>query len=170
MKKSASTDWHRIPRTTVVLCIGNTFKFQHIKLYTVSRKWRVLQVTSPKGNNYHFGEVVETGSFAFTAAETGDYMACFRAPHHKPPQRISVEFEWRTGIDAKDWYKVARKGQMEVSTSPLLLALKCIQIRNIDSIQHAITDKSRNRHILYVHQCTSLLVFIVHFPLHGIAC
>ncbi|KAJ8420241.1 hypothetical protein Cgig2_006260 [Carnegiea gigantea] len=72
------------------------------------------RVTSPKGNNYHFGEVVEAGTFAFTAAETGDYMACFRAPHHKPPQRISVEFEWRTGIDAKDWYKVARKGQIEL--------------------------------------------------------
>ena len=50
-------------------------------------------MTSPRGNNYHYGDKVESGKFAFTAAETGDYMACFWAPYHNPPLKIGVEFE-----------------------------------------------------------------------------
>uniref|UniRef100_A0A7N0T8P4 GOLD domain-containing protein n=1 Tax=Kalanchoe fedtschenkoi TaxID=63787 RepID=A0A7N0T8P4_KALFE len=73
-----------------------------------------VRVTSPYGNNYHYGENVGSGNFAFTAAETGDYMTCFWAHEHKPAVTITVEFEWKSGVDAKDWSKVAKKGQVEV--------------------------------------------------------
>ncbi|XP_021741029.1 transmembrane emp24 domain-containing protein p24delta7-like [Chenopodium quinoa] len=72
------------------------------------------RVTSPRGNHYHYKDVVESGIFAFTAAETGDYMTCFWAPYNNPPSKILIDFEWKTGIDARDWYNVARKGQIDL--------------------------------------------------------
>ncbi|KAJ7974372.1 Transmembrane emp24 domain-containing protein [Quillaja saponaria] len=73
-----------------------------------------VRVSSPYGNNYHYGDHVDSGNFAFTAAEAGDYTACFWAAEHKPPTTVTVEFEWKTGVAAKDWSNVAKKGQVEV--------------------------------------------------------
>lgn len=72
------------------------------------------RVSSPHGNNYHYGDHVDSGTFAFTAAEAGDYMACFWAPDHKPPTTMSIDLEWKSGVAAKDWSKVAKKGQIDV--------------------------------------------------------
>ncbi|XP_074358954.1 transmembrane emp24 domain-containing protein p24delta9-like [Apium graveolens] len=73
-----------------------------------------IRVTSPYGNNYHYADHVDSGTFAFTAAESGDYMACYWAVDHKPPVTLSIEFDWKSGVAAKDWSKVAKKGQVEV--------------------------------------------------------
>jgi hypothetical protein len=75
----------------------------------------VIQVTSPYGNNYHHGDQVDSGNFAFTAAEAGDYTTCFTAPDHKPETTVAIEFEWKTGVAAMDWSKIAKKEQVEVS-------------------------------------------------------
>ncbi|WOK93282.1 transmembrane emp24 domain-containing protein p24delta9-like isoform X1 [Canna indica] len=72
-----------------------------------------VRVTSPYGNSIHYGDQVDSGNFAFTANEEGDYLACLWAPDHKPPATMVVEFEWRTGVAAKDWTNVAKKGQIE---------------------------------------------------------
>ncbi|XVE53185.1 hypothetical protein DITRI_Ditri02bG0183600 [Diplodiscus trichospermus] len=73
-----------------------------------------VRVTSSYGNNFHSAEKMETGQFAFTAAEAGDYMACFWAPDHSPPITLTVDFDWRTGVHSKDWTNVAKKGQVDV--------------------------------------------------------
>ncbi|KAJ6866870.1 transmembrane emp24 domain-containing protein p24delta9-like [Populus alba x Populus x berolinensis] len=73
-----------------------------------------VRVTSPYGNNYHHGDQVDSGNFAFTAAEAGDYTTCFTAPDHKPETTVAIEFEWKTGVAAKDWSKIAKKEQVEV--------------------------------------------------------
>ncbi|KAL4376361.1 hypothetical protein GQ457_02G019230 [Hibiscus cannabinus] len=73
----------------------------------------VVRVSSPKGNSYHLGDEVDSGTFAFTAAETGDYTACFWANRHKPPVKMTIDFDWKTGVAAKDWTNVAKKGQVE---------------------------------------------------------
>ena len=73
-----------------------------------------IRVRSPYGNNCHFGEHVDSGNFAFTTAEAGDYTACFSVPDHTPSLTVNIDFEWRTGVDTKDWYKVAKKEQVEV--------------------------------------------------------
>lgn len=62
----------------------------------------------------HFAENVESGNFAFTAYEAGDFLACFWTPDHQPPVTVTVEFEWKSGVAAKDWTKVAKKGQIDV--------------------------------------------------------
>jgi hypothetical protein len=82
--------------------------------------WFGLQVTSPYGNSVHYAENVPSGNFAFTATEAGDYLACFWAPDHKPPVSIGFEFDWRSGVAAKDWSNVAKKGQVDVSVLRLL--------------------------------------------------
>ncbi|KAG8099293.1 hypothetical protein GUJ93_ZPchr0013g34549 [Zizania palustris] len=83
-----------------------------------------LRVTSPYGNSMHYAENVPSGHFAFTATEEGDYLACFWAPDHKPPVSVGFEFDWRSGVAAKDWPNVAKKGQVDVST-PLRLPRSC---------------------------------------------
>ncbi|OVA08956.1 GOLD [Macleaya cordata] len=73
-----------------------------------------VRVTSSYGNNFHTGDNVHSGHFAFTAAETGDYMACFWSPEQKQPVTVTVDFDWKTGFSAKDWSNVAKKGQVDV--------------------------------------------------------
>ncbi|CAM8922236.1 unnamed protein product [Rhodiola kirilowii] len=72
-----------------------------------------VRVNSAYGNNYHTADHVESGQFAFTAPENGDYTACFWAPDHKPEFTISVDFEWKSGMEAKDWTNVAKKGSVD---------------------------------------------------------
>ncbi|CAL9082482.1 unnamed protein product [Musa acuminata var. zebrina] len=72
-----------------------------------------VRVTSPYGNSIHYADLVDSGNFAFTSNEEGDYLACLWAPDHKPPATMVVEFEWRTGVTAKDWPNVAKKGQID---------------------------------------------------------
>ena len=74
-----------------------------------------FQVTSAYGNNYHYADRVDSGQFAFPAAEAGDYMACFWVLDHKPPLTLTIDLDWKTGVAAKDWSNVAKKGQVDVS-------------------------------------------------------
>lgn len=76
-----------------------------------------MQVTSSYGNNYHYSDHVESGQFAFTAAEQGDYMTCFWAIDHRPEDTVTIDFDWKTGIAAKDWPNVAKKGSVDVSST-----------------------------------------------------
>lgn len=71
-------------------------------------------MTSPYGESMHSAENVESGNFAFMTKEAGDYLACFWTPEHKPAATITFEFEWKSGVTAKDWSNVAKKGQVEV--------------------------------------------------------
>ncbi|KAI4387502.1 hypothetical protein MLD38_005331 [Melastoma candidum] len=73
-----------------------------------------VRVTSPRGNSYHTFELVTTGQFAFTAIEAGDYMVCFSVPNHDPVISMSVDFDWKTGVAAKDWSSIAKKDQLYV--------------------------------------------------------
>ncbi|XP_062211401.1 transmembrane emp24 domain-containing protein p24delta9-like [Phragmites australis] len=73
-----------------------------------------LRVTSPYGNSLHYSENVQSGNFAFTASEAGDYLACFWAPDHRPSATVAFEFDWRSGVSTKDWGTVAKKGQVDM--------------------------------------------------------
>ncbi|KAK7385210.1 hypothetical protein VNO78_30923 [Psophocarpus tetragonolobus] len=70
-----------------------------------------VKVTSPYGNNLHHNENVTHGQFAFTTAESGNYVACFwmEGTH----QETSIGLDWKTGIAAKDWDSVAKKEKIE---------------------------------------------------------
>ncbi|KAK2419953.1 transmembrane emp24 domain-containing protein p24delta9 [Trifolium repens] len=74
-----------------------------------------VKVSSPHGTSHHYADHVESGNFAFTGSESGDYTACFWIPDSRmSPSTVTIEFDWRSGIAAKDWSKVAKKGQIEV--------------------------------------------------------
>lgn len=114
-------------------------------------------MTSPHGNNYHYSDHVDSGTYAFTAAETGDYMACFWAPDHRPPVTLSVDFDWKSGVAAKDWSKVAKKGQVDVSTFTSLLyiplSLYKISILSVDSV----LLRSAFQDLKYTTSCTKII-------------
>ncbi|CAL5191178.1 unnamed protein product [Lathyrus oleraceus] len=73
-----------------------------------------VRVRSPYGNNFHFGNTVASGNFAFTTAEAGAYTACFSVPERKPPITVTIDFEWRAGVAERGWYKIAKKDHIEV--------------------------------------------------------
>ncbi|KAK6924860.1 GOLD domain [Dillenia turbinata] len=73
-----------------------------------------VRVTSAYGNSYHYADRVDSGHFAFTTAEAGDYMACFWAVDHNPQTTLTIDFDWKSGVAAKDWSNVAKKGQIDV--------------------------------------------------------
>ncbi|GKD64690.1 transmembrane emp24 domain-containing protein p24delta9-like protein [Tanacetum coccineum] len=73
-----------------------------------------VRISSPLGNNCHYADQKEFGTFAFTANEDGDYMACFMVAKQNPPATLTIEFDWRSGLAAKDWSKVAKRGQLEM--------------------------------------------------------
>ncbi|CAN8265967.1 unnamed protein product [Cochlearia groenlandica] len=93
-----------------------------------------VSVTSDKGkshhhagngklNIHHYAENVESGKFVFTADETDEYATCFVALDYKPKVKFAVDFEWKSGIEAKDWATIAKRGQinmMEVEVRKLL--------------------------------------------------
>ncbi|KAL6547067.1 hypothetical protein OROMI_022788 [Orobanche minor] len=73
-----------------------------------------VRVTSSRGNNHHYSDHVTEGHFAFQAVETGDYVACFVAADHKPSTNMTIDFDWKSGVAAKDWANVAKKGSVEL--------------------------------------------------------
>jgi hypothetical protein len=79
------------------------------------------QVSSPYGKHYHFGDHVASGNFAFNTVEAGDHTACFSVLDHTPSITVTIDFEWRTGVAAKDWYKIAKKDDIDVSLSSIVL-------------------------------------------------
>ncbi|KAJ0717868.1 putative transmembrane emp24 domain-containing protein [Helianthus annuus] len=72
-----------------------------------------LRVTSVYGNSHHYADLVQSGQFSFQAVEGGDYLACFFAVDHHPVIKFSVEFDWRSGVAAKDWSTLAKKGSVD---------------------------------------------------------
>jgi hypothetical protein len=91
-----------------------------------------VRVTSFHGNNYHYGDRVQSGQFAFSAAEAGDYMTCFWAVDNKPEVTLTIDLEWKTGVAAKDWSNVAKKGQVDVME---------IEIKKLQDTVSAIHDE-----------------------------
>ncbi|XP_074274595.1 transmembrane emp24 domain-containing protein p24delta9-like [Silene latifolia] len=73
-----------------------------------------VRVTSPYGSNLHTADKVDAGQFAFTTAEAGDYMTCFWIVEHNPPVTVTLDFDWKTGVAAKDWGSVAKKGSIDL--------------------------------------------------------
>lgn len=53
------------------------------------------------------------GQFAFTTKEAGQYLACFW-PDRLAEGDLSINLDWKTGIDAKDWESVAKREKIEV--------------------------------------------------------
>ncbi|VFQ92240.1 unnamed protein product [Cuscuta campestris] len=86
-----------------------------------------VRVTSSYGNTYHQADNVGEGQFAFQTAEAGDYMACFFAQDHKSPATLSVDFDWKTGIAARDWTNVAKKGSVEAMEIELKRMYETVQ-------------------------------------------
>lgn len=72
------------------------------------------------GNVYHHADNVTEGQFAFQAMEEGHYLSCFFAADHNPSATVTIDFDWKSAFDAKDWTNVAKKGSIEVSTRLLL--------------------------------------------------
>jgi hypothetical protein len=76
-----------------------------------------VQVTSPYGNQLHYQENVQSGQFAFTTSESGNFMACFWLLNAPPTATLNVALDWKTGVAAKDWSSIAKKDKLDVCSS-----------------------------------------------------
>ena len=73
----------------------------------------VCQVTSPHANMYHFGDHVDSGNFAFTASESGDYSACFWVQDTRDtPSVVTIEFGWGIVLGRAQWCWMTRVVQV----------------------------------------------------------
>lgn len=72
-----------------------------------------VKVTSPYGSSVHSQDHVSKGEFAFTATEAGDYTACFWIPDASKGSKVTVDLDWKTGIDAKDWDSIAKREKID---------------------------------------------------------
>jgi hypothetical protein len=57
-----------------------------------------MQVTSPYGDVLHHSDKVTLGQFAFTAAESGNYLACFKVETLERGMVVNLNLDWKTGI------------------------------------------------------------------------
>ncbi|CAN8239055.1 unnamed protein product [Cochlearia groenlandica] len=133
-----------------------------------------VKVTSNAGNTYHHAEEVDSGQFAFSAVEAGDYMACFSVVDHKPELILSVDFEWKTGVQYKSWAKVVKKSQVEV----MEFEVKSL-IDTVNSIHEEMfylrereeqmqdLNRSTNTKMAWL-SLLSLFVFVSVFPLEDV--
>nr|GEW16556.1 transmembrane emp24 domain-containing protein p24delta9-like [Tanacetum cinerariifolium] len=62
------------------------------------------------------GDKKEFGTYAFTANEDGNYMACLMVSKQNPPAILTVEFDWRSGLATKDWARLWDAKHQELFT------------------------------------------------------
>ncbi|KAI3866382.1 hypothetical protein MKX03_029638 [Papaver bracteatum] len=100
IKVIRSSDGHPLPETHKITIRG---RIQKKNLFLFS------------GGNFLMIYILQghETQFYFTAPEAGDYMTCFWAHDHKPSVNLTVDFDWRSGVAAKDWPSVAEKGQID---------------------------------------------------------
>ncbi len=91
----------------------------------------VLQVTSPRGKQLHPLENVHSGQFAFTSKESGKYVACFWLQSAHPNVHLNLALDWKTGVGAKDWESIAKKGKLDVW--PVIIAVQVFLFKSIIS-------------------------------------
>lgn len=97
----------------------------------------------PNGEDLRRVVGVESGEFAFVATETGKHTACFWSPHFQLEAAVTVDFEWKTGIAAKDWTSVSTKGKIDVSYSlfPRTKLRICEdRIKSLILVHHCVRD------------------------------
>ncbi|GJN15985.1 hypothetical protein PR202_gb02935 [Eleusine coracana subsp. coracana] len=71
------------------------------------------KVTSPYGDVLHHSDKVTHGQFAFTSAESGNYLACFKVEVLEKGMVINLNLDWKTGIATRDWDAIAKKEKLE---------------------------------------------------------
>ncbi|KAF5941994.1 hypothetical protein HYC85_019636, partial [Camellia sinensis] len=84
--------------------------------YIKTNSMSVAKCTIVNPNDPHPFPESPSRQFSFQAVEAGDYMTCFWALDHKPQSTITIDFDWKTGVAAKDWTNVAKKGRIDVSS------------------------------------------------------
>ncbi|KAL0692532.1 hypothetical protein Bca4012_059712 [Brassica carinata] len=131
----------------------------------------IVTVGSPKGHTQHQAEKVVSGKFVFTAVEDGDYSTCFIAPVFKPPVKFAVDFEWKSGVEAKDWATIAKRGQINMLE---------VEVRKLLDVTESIHDemfllREREREMQELNRSTnsnmaglSLFSLLVTFSVAGI--
>ncbi|XP_014497211.1 transmembrane emp24 domain-containing protein p24delta9 [Vigna radiata var. radiata] len=123
----------------------------------------IVRVRSPNGNGYHIGDNVLYGEFAFTAAESGDYSACFTVAAHTT-DTVTVDFVWKSGVAAKDWKNGGRKShidEMEMELKKLNDAVTSIHdemfyLRERETERQFLTDETNSK--MFNYSFLSILV------------
>ncbi|KAK7374551.1 hypothetical protein VNO80_07982 [Phaseolus coccineus] len=147
-----------------VISAGNYHVVNHNNVGTVPDDHKIsVRVRSPYGHGYHYGDNVLFGDFAFTAAESGDYTACFSVQAHTTDP-VTIDFVWKTGVAAKDWNNVAKKGQideMELELRKLNEAVTSIHdemfyLREREIEMQDLTDETNTK--MFTYSFISILV------------
>ncbi|WOL12565.1 transmembrane emp24 domain-containing protein p24delta10 [Canna indica] len=127
-------------------------------------------VMDPNGENLRRADGVESGEFAFVAENAGKYTTCFWSPHFQLQVTVTVDFEWKTGIAAKDWTSFAEKGNID----EMELQLKKLE-DTINSIHEEMIylrereEEARNLNVTTASRMGSFSI-MSFFVCMGVAC
>lgn len=92
-----------------------------------------VKVTSPIGHQMHWVESTDSGHFGFTTKESGQYMCCFWIPHANPGgPSMTVDLEWKTGVNAQDWAQIAKKEKLDGMG---------LELRKLEEAVHSVRDE-----------------------------
>ncbi|XP_057444817.1 transmembrane emp24 domain-containing protein p24delta7-like [Lotus japonicus] len=88
----------------------------------------IVRVLSPSGKVNHLGDHIQSGQFAFQTVEAGNYIACFIVAEdkdkHDPHITLSVDFDWKSGVAAREWTNVAKKTNVDAMASSVMNLLE----------------------------------------------
>ncbi|XP_058107749.1 transmembrane emp24 domain-containing protein p24delta9-like isoform X1 [Magnolia sinica] len=90
------------------------------------------RVTDSNGDSIYYADSVESGEFAFTAAESGQYTICFWSPRYELSTSFPFEFEWKIGLAAKDWTVYVKKEKVDIMG---------LELRKLEETAHAIREE-----------------------------
>ncbi|XP_004490099.1 transmembrane emp24 domain-containing protein p24delta9-like [Cicer arietinum] len=62
---------------------------------------------------YHVAEGVQSGQFAFTAYQSGDYSVCFVDTNDDPQVTLSVDLEWKTGVATINYPNIVKRNLVD---------------------------------------------------------
>ncbi|KAG8056954.1 hypothetical protein GUJ93_ZPchr0002g25133 [Zizania palustris] len=127
-----------------------------------------VKVTSPFGDIVHHKQKASTDQFAFTAAEAGNYLACFSVDGENKGLVVKLNLNWRVGIATKDWDSVAKKEKLEGVELELLKLETAVQaihenllfLRSKEADMRDISEKTNARVTLLSMVSLSICIIV----------
>ncbi|KAK6931268.1 GOLD domain [Dillenia turbinata] len=113
----------------------------------------IASVSNDHGRSYHYADKVESGQFSFTAIDEGSHFACFYVSDATQESTVTIDFEWKTGVEAVDWASVAKREKLNCYVFSLLrqmLQAVELELKKMQTSLESIHEELGNAYIRQV--------------------
>ncbi|CAI8587969.1 unnamed protein product [Vicia faba] len=122
-----------------------------------------VQVSTHGGMaKYHLAERVQAGKFSFMAYQTGDYIICFVDTTKDPQVTLSIDFEFRVGVEAIDRFNIAKKSNIDrMAQEVQIMHEMALSIK--EEMTYLLERNTEMIHLNYVTDNRMFLLIFVSF-------